>query len=184
MIYLVRHAHAVWTPDENRPLSARGAAGAERVAEVLGRCQIAALYASPAARAQQTLVPLAARLGLPIGTVHDLRERELGSQPVPESEFEATIRALWQAPGLALPGGESNDAAERRGVDVVRSLRARHGPEPIVLGTHGNLLALILHGFDPSIGFDFWQALSMPDIYALAIDEPAGVLIRREWRSA
>ena len=46
-MYLVRHAHAHWTPDEDRPLSARGRRDAERVAGVLCAYPIIALYASP-----------------------------------------------------------------------------------------------------------------------------------------
>jgi 2,3-bisphosphoglycerate-dependent phosphoglycerate mutase len=38
------------------------------------------------------------------------------------------------------------------------------------IGTHGNLLALLLNYFDPVIGFDFWSQLSMPDIYQLELD--------------
>ena len=35
IIYLIRHAHIFWTPDENRPLSAQGSRDAIRVADAL-----------------------------------------------------------------------------------------------------------------------------------------------------
>jgi 2,3-bisphosphoglycerate-dependent phosphoglycerate mutase len=54
---------------------------------------------------------------------------------------------------------------------VVRRLQGQHGAEQVVLSTHGNLLALILQGFDPTIDFAFWQALTMPDIYVLSFDQ-------------
>ena len=44
-------------------------------------------------------------------------------------------------------------------------LLERHPTEHIVLSTHGNLLALILQTFDPSVDFVFWKSLTMPDIY-------------------
>ena len=54
-LYLVRHAHAVWTPEENRPLSDRGRQDALRVADLLcaspHRAPITAVYASTARRA-------------------------------------------------------------------------------------------------------------------------------------
>ena len=36
VFYLIRHAHADWTPDEGRPLSERGQRDALRLAECLG----------------------------------------------------------------------------------------------------------------------------------------------------
>ena len=55
VFYLIRHAHATWTPDENRPLSERGQQDALRVADLLGGQPIAAIYASTMRRAQQTV---------------------------------------------------------------------------------------------------------------------------------
>jgi broad specificity phosphatase PhoE len=40
---------------------------------------VEAIYASPFARAQKTVEPLAARLGLPIVTVDEARERRIAS---------------------------------------------------------------------------------------------------------
>ena len=42
--YLVRHAHADWTPDENRPLSVRGSEDAIRVADVLQQYPLQVVY--------------------------------------------------------------------------------------------------------------------------------------------
>lgn len=173
VLYLVRHAHAEWSPDEDRPLSEQGRRSAQQVADLLGELPIAAIYASPARRARDTLAPLAARMGLPIQPVADLRERELARGPV--ADFEAAVRATWQDPHLAHPGGESNAAAQRRGLAAVRDILARHPHQHVVAGTHGNLLALIANGLDPGCGYEFWQSLTMPDIFQLAAD---GTLVR------
>lgn len=177
-LYLVRHAHAEWSPDEDRPLSRRGQADAQAVAERLAGLPITAIYASPAARARQTVAPLAARLGLSIDTEYDLRERELSGEPV--ADFPAAVRATWDDSAFHHPGGEANLAAQRRGVAVVERLAARHSQEAIVLGTHGNLLTLIVQQYDPAVGFAFWQGLTMPDIYRLEIG-PTGVRWGRVW---
>ncbi len=162
-LYLVRHAHADWSPDESRPLSARGQRDAEMVAEVLAAWPITAIYASSARRASDTVAPLARRLNLPIAVCDDLRERKLSDAPV--DDFLGAVRATWAEPERALPGGESNRAAQWRGLAVVRLIEERHPTGHVAVATHGNLLALILQHFDPSIGFDFWRSLSMPDIY-------------------
>ena len=179
VFYLVRHAHAGWTPDENRPLSGRGRADAERVADVLGGFPIAAIYSSPARRAWETFAPLAARLGLPIHVVPDLREHKLCDGAV--DDFFAAVRATWADPSLAHPGGEPNAAAQRRGVAAVQRLMERHPTDHVVLGTHGNLLALVLQHFDAGVDFAFWRSLTMPDVYELQVGMDGDASVRRLW---
>ena len=177
--YLVRHAHAEWTPDENRPLSGRGRADGEQVADVLGGIPIAAVYASPVRRARETVAPLAARLGLSIHILPDLRERELCNGAV--DDFFEAVKATWNDPSFAHPGGEPNAAAQRRGVAVVHRLQKRHPDEHVVLATHGNLLALVLQHFDARVDFAFWRSLTMPDIYALRVSVDSKASVHRLW---
>ena len=180
-IYLVRHAHADWTPDESRPLSARGEADALRLADLLEREPIAAVYASTSRRARDSTAPLAARKGLQVRELQDLRERELAAQPVGDLHFMDAVRATWDDPMFAWPGGETNQAAQQRGAAVVQEIVAGHPHEQIVVGTHGNLLALILQHYDPSIGFAFWQRLTMPDVYRLSFAPDGAPAIQRWW---
>jgi 2,3-bisphosphoglycerate-dependent phosphoglycerate mutase len=178
--YMVRHAHAEWTPDENRPLSAQGRADAGRVADILQRYPICAIYCSPYMRARQTIAPLAARLDLLVQTEPDLRERRLGD-PAAE-DFLQAVEAAWSDPSFAHPGGESNIAAQRRGLAAVQRLRERHPQGHVVLSTHGNLLALIVQGFAPEADYEFWRSLTMPDVYSLSLDCGDRAEIRRLWR--
>ncbi|NTU82153.1 MAG: histidine phosphatase family protein, partial [Chloroflexales bacterium] len=164
-LYLVRHAHASWTPDEGRALSSEGRAGASHVAALLCGEPIAAVYASKAQRTEQTVTPLAEALGLTVRTVKKLRERRLSAEPV--DDHAAAVAWCWAHPEAALPGGESNREAQRRGVKIIAELASRHAGEVIVVGTHGNLLALILQHFQPGVDYAFWRQLTMPDIYAL-----------------
>jgi 2,3-bisphosphoglycerate-dependent phosphoglycerate mutase len=178
-IDLVRHAHAVWTPDEARPLSPAGRQAADALADVLGSAPIAAIYSSPSQRAVETVAPLAKRIGLPIARVADLRERDLPGVPV--ADFEGLVRDLWSHPDEAPAWGESNAAARARGLAAVRGLLARHEGQHLVAATHGNLLALVVNGLDPAYGFDFWRGLSFPDAYRLSFDEDEVVRIERVW---
>jgi 2,3-bisphosphoglycerate-dependent phosphoglycerate mutase len=180
VFYLVRHAHADWTPDENRPLSHQGVRDACRVADLLQQRPIGAIYASPMRRARQTVAPLAARLGLPVQVEPGLQERRLGGGP--ELDFLQGVEATWRDPLLAHPGGESNATAQQRGLAVVRRLQERHAEAQVVLATHGNLLALILQGFDPAIDLAFWKSLTMPDVYALCLGQAGETTIERLWR--
>ena len=177
VFYLVRHAHAVWVDDENRPLSDEGQRGALRVAQVLRLYPLTAIYASPARRARQTVEPLAKLLGLPVHVAPELAERVLCAGAV--DDFDGAVRATWDNFAFAHPGGETNAAAQRRGVDLVRRLIAASPKGHVVLGTHGNLLALVLRHYDPDIGYPFWQSLTMPDIYRLEVRADHSAIIER-----
>ncbi len=164
-IYLVRHAQAEWwkAPDENRPLTKKGFEDAEQLSEILKSHPIDAIYSSPYTRARQTIEPTARRLGLEIHIKDDLRERKLGD--IGNEDFAAAVEKTWKNPDFAYPNGETNSAARKRAVNSVHQLRAKHPNENIALASHGNIIALILQAFDPTIDFDFWKSLSMPDVY-------------------
>jgi 2,3-bisphosphoglycerate-dependent phosphoglycerate mutase len=181
MIYLVRHAHADWSQDEGRPLSAEGLADAQRVADILEQHSIHAIYSSPYTRARQTVEPLAARLRLPIIEHPDLRERQLSAKPV--DDFSAAVTMLWKNPKFAFAGGESNAQAQQRGVTLIDEFTRYYGSESIVLATHGNLSALILQHFDSSVDFDFWQKMTMPDVYSFDPQTASEANIVRLWKT-
>ena len=179
-LYLVHHAHAEWTLDENRSLSVQGSKDANRVANTLYEYPISTIYSSPARRAVQTVTPLARWLGLSIHMEPDLQERRLG-----DGVFEDFFKALevtWQKPSFAYPGGESNIMAQKRGIAVVKRLLVQYPAQHIVLSTHGNLMALVLQTFDPTVDFMFWKSLTMPDVYKLDISKSGEGLIQRLWQ--
>jgi 2,3-bisphosphoglycerate-dependent phosphoglycerate mutase len=150
------------------------------VADILQHYPIGAIYSSPYQRARQTIASLANRLGLPVHIEPGLQERRLGNSST--GGFLRAVQATWQDPSFAHPGGESNGTAQRRGLAVVRRLQEQHVAEHIVLSTHGNLMALILQGFDPSVDHAFWKSLTMPDIYTLTLGRAGEAAIDRLWQ--
>jgi 2,3-bisphosphoglycerate-dependent phosphoglycerate mutase len=179
-LYLVRHAHAEWTPDENRPLSTQGSKDANRVVNTLYAYPISVIYSSPARRAYQTITPLARRMGLTIHMEPDLQERRLGDGVF--DDFFTAVEVTWQNPLFAHPGGESSVMAQKRGIAVVQRLLEKHPAQHIVLSTHGNLMALVLQTFDPSVDFMFWKSLTMPDVYKLNFSQSGKGLMQRLWQ--
>jgi 2,3-bisphosphoglycerate-dependent phosphoglycerate mutase len=178
-LYLMRHAHAVWTPDERRPLSPQGSQDAERVAERLAHLPIAAIYSSPSQRTIDTIMPLATRLRLEPMLIDDLRERDL--PPVLPEQFVRVVRDTWHEPHAAPHGGEANADAQSRGLAIIRGIVTQHRGAEVVVSTHGTLLALVLHGLDRSFGFEFWQQLSFPDIYSVSFENDRMIHVERVW---
>jgi len=180
IFYLIRHAHADWTTDEQRPLSSKGQKDAQRLTDLFCDIPISRIYSSPFQRARQTVAPLACRLKLPIHIEPDLRERKLGDEPSASDFFEA-VKQTWLDPYFTYPDGEANTAARDRGIAVVQRLLEEYPEAHLVLSTHGTLLALVLQHHDPQIDYVFWKALTMPDVYTLSVS-PGKPAISRLWQ--
>ncbi|MFZ1887362.1 MAG: histidine phosphatase family protein [Candidatus Binataceae bacterium] len=170
VVILVRHAEPV-SPgtagygEADRPLTAAGLAVAERLAETLAAEAPVAIYSSPYLRARQTVAPLARLRGLVIEEIADLRERLLSVDALPNWREE--LRRSWSDFAYAAPGGESGAGAQMRALAALEQIRQRHRIGTVVAASHGNLIALALNAFVPSIGFDFWAAIPMPAVYRI-----------------
>lgn len=173
-VILVRHAEAVpvGTPgmtDDDRPLSELGRHAAAELAEELDEWEVTAVYSSPYARALETVTVLARRRGMGVQVLDDLRERRLSVEP--HDAWRQTLEQAWSDADFALPGAETGRAAQRRATAMLDLLRARH-PDGgrLVIGSHGNLISLLLHALDPGVGFSFHMAMPTPAIYRIAHD--------------
>lgn len=173
-VLLVRHAEpvALGTPyvsDDDRPLTDAGRAAAADLAAELDGYELTAIYSSPYARALETIIVLAERRNLRVQVLDDLRERRLSVERL--QDWRVSLEAAWTDAELALPGGESGRDAQRRAIGILDLLRARH-PDGgrVVIGSHGNLISLMLQAFDPAVDFAFHMAMPMPALYRLTHD--------------
>ena len=173
-VLLVRHAEPVpvGTPDihdDDRPLTDAGRSAADELAAELDGWEVTAIYSSPYERAVQTVTVLAERRGLPVQLLEDLRERRLS--PEPHDEWRVTLERSWSDADFEFPGGESGRLAQRRAIAILDLLRTRHADGGrIVLGSHGNLISLVLQALQPEVGYDFHMAMPMPALYRLTHD--------------
>lgn len=135
-LYLLRHAHAgdpaAWDgPDEDRPLSKKGLAQAERLGRLLADAGFApdAVITSPSLRASQTAEIVAARLGRPVrvderlapgfdrGSLEDVL-RDAGDPPRAvlvghDPDFSDLLEALTDAPVRLRKGALARVDGER-----------------------------------------------------------------------
>lgn len=173
-VLLVRHAEPVpvGTPDvhdEDRPLTDAGRAAARELAAELDGWEITAIYSSPYARSVETVRVIAERRGMAVQLLDDLRERRLSTEL--HDGWRASLERAWTDAEYAMAGGESGREAQRRAVGTLDLLRVRH-PDGgrLLLGSHGNLISLILQALEPGVGFEFHMAMPMPALYRLTHD--------------
>ncbi|PGV68131.1 histidine phosphatase family protein [Bacillus cereus] len=168
-VYFVRHAHSTYTKEEReRPLSEKGHCDAENVTRLLKDKHIDAVISSPYKRAIQTVQGIANTCNLSIQLEEDLRERLLSKEPV--TDFNDAIQKVWEDWTFAYEGGESSNIAQRRAVICMQNILGKYKGKNIVIGTHGNIMVLLMNYFDPKYDFQFWKTLHMPDVYKLTFD--------------
>ncbi len=155
-LWLVRHGESTWNRERrfqgarDAELSERGRAQAEALARGLAGREFAALYTSPLRRARDTAAPCAAALGLAPTPVPELREVGLGDwEGVTVDEVVARdgdrYWAWLTAPAAhPPPGGEPMDAFQRRVCAAVARLAGRHPDAPVLVVTHGGVIAALL----------------------------------------
>src|SRR6267142_7160527 len=81
-VILVRHAEKMIVPTENKDpdLSPAGLSRAQELARMFGNAGISAIYATQYKRTQQTVKPLADKLGLPVTQVNSKNSAEVVRQ--------------------------------------------------------------------------------------------------------
>jgi len=180
-IYFVRHAHSTYTPEElSRPLSERGLKDAEKVTKLLSEYNITHVISSPYNRAVQSVEGIANLFQLNISIDDGFRERKLAHSSV--DNFDEVILKYWQDFDFSLLGGETGYVAQDRGVKSLKNTLDKCNGGNIAIGTHGNIMVLIMNYYDKKYNYNFWSNLAMPDIYKLSFENGGLVGVTRIWK--
>ena len=144
---------AEWTVSAPPPAASagpgRGAGrGPGRSGRAPRRPPVAAVYASPLERTRETAAPIAKALGLRVSTERGLLECDFGSWT------GADLRELAKAPewatvqrypsGFRFPEGESFVGMQRRMIETVAALCARHRGGTIVAVSHADPIKAVV----------------------------------------
>jgi broad specificity phosphatase PhoE len=152
------------------PLSDEGRRACEEFAGRLAEYHVTAMLSSPESKARETAAILAAQLGLTPGEDADLNEQRRENVPyLSRLDFEARIQRLFAEPDALVFGQETATRAYTRFAGAVERALAAHPAGDVALVTHGTVMTLYAErhaGVEP---FAFWQALTMPDLIALAV---------------
>lgn len=163
-ILFVRHAESVYVENQERSrgLTEAGKVDAFKIMKKW-TSNVDLFISSPYDRAIDTIRPLAEKLGKEILIEENLRERTMGNfKPL---AFKQAKEKLYIDSEFSFPQGESSMEAQTRALRVVLPLLERFQQKTLVIGTHGDILTLMLNYFDEKYDFEFWQSTSMPDLY-------------------
>ncbi len=173
-ITLVRHAQAdaAALDPAARPLTEEGRADARRLAEILRRDGVTALYSSDYARARDTLAPAAEALGLSLTVDPDLREWRAGALPKDRPFFDHA-RECWAHPDFCRGGGESFEGLTGRMRRALTRVRLACAGGHAAAASHGVAIAAVMRAFEPAFSFDDFLSLvpRAPFFYRMTFDE-------------
>jgi broad specificity phosphatase PhoE len=145
-------------------LSERGRGEAEWAAERLAKAKIAAIYASPLERAQETAGIVGRRLDLPVTVRGDLAELDFGEWTgLTFDEIRKDPRwQVWAAHRsvACIPGGETMREVQRRVVEAMMEMRETHPDDSIILVSHGDVLRAALM-FALAMPIDFYSRIEV-----------------------
>ena len=152
-ILLARHGESDWNAERrwqghaDRPLSERGRAQAQALAERLGHIALDAVYSSDLERAFDTASAVAGRQALDVVRLRDLREVDVGSwsgltRDEAAKRFPEAFER-WQRGETGWDDGETYEAMSLRVVDAIRRIAAAHPGETALVVAHGGPIRAI-----------------------------------------
>ena len=175
-LILIRHAAPAQDPNVPPPqwsLSEDGRAAARALAAKLTHLAPAAVVSSPEIKALETVRILTEGLGLEVETDPAFAELHRPKWPFSDTgTFEARVVALLETPHLSIDGAEpAGEAAARFSEGLFR-----HASRPLMVGTHGTILAAYLGLQTGGHDAEFWKSLRLPE--ALLLDDRGGLIER------
>lgn len=148
-IYFVRHAQRDFSIKDDRtsPLTDKGREDSKAVKDYLKDKEIDILYSSPYLRAVETLKPFSEYVGLPVHTVEDFRERNVGCWV---DDFNAHSAKEWADFNYKNENGESLLETQKRNIDALKTILKENTYKNIAIGTHGTALSTMINYYNPT----------------------------------
>lgn len=146
------------------PLTARGAADAERVADALAEEGIGAVFASPYRRSQETIAPFAARSGLEVVTDARLGEWFLSDAALAEIRDHAP--RIFADRDYRAPWSETAAEVWTRVSALLADVAASGARRP-VLACHGGILGAVLMNLADRFRPEDWAGFHQPTLVRL-----------------
>ncbi|UOQ84921.1 histidine phosphatase family protein [Gracilibacillus salinarum] len=184
IIYMIRHAESpfIYGRERIRGISEKGKQDSQKVTEIMSNKQIDIIFSSPYKRAVQTIEGIAHDKKMEINLIEDLRERQLkGDFKMPKEERLEAIEKSFQNHDYSLLDGESVNDVQNRAIPVIKELLLTYYGKQMIIGTHGNVMTIIMNYFNSKYGYGFWANTSMPDIYELVFSDFELDAVRRLW---
>lgn len=147
-------------------LDERGRRQAAALVQRFDGVRLTAVYSSPLERCVETMEPLAAARGLEIRTSDALVEMDAGDwtgRTLPSLRRTRLWETVQRNPSrFSFPGGESFVDAEARMLDEIERIVARHPRGRVAVGTHGDLVGMLVSHYTGAHLDQFQRVVAEP----------------------
>ena len=171
-LFLIRHGLTAVTGSrlygrtEGIHLDERGRRQAAALVERFAGVRLSAIYSSPLERCVETLEPLATARGLEMRTSDALIEMDAGDwtgRSLPSLRRTKLWDMVQRSPSrFHFPAGESFIDAEARVLDQIEQIVTRHPRGRVVVGTHGDLVRMLVSHYTGAHLDQFQRVLADP----------------------
>lgn len=151
--YFVRHGESegnaarVFTGQTDSPLTPRGRQQAQTVADELAKVKFDRIVSSDLSRTRDTAQVIAKRHGIPVETLPELREINVGDRTGTPFD-EARGLPNWSDDGfVAWPGGETLNQVVARTLGAIERLTKESPGKTILVVGHGGVNRILLSHF-------------------------------------
>ncbi len=152
-ILLARHGETDWNAERrwqghtDRPLTDRGRAQAQALAERLDGTELECVYASDLERARDTAAAVAERKRVELHLLPELREVDVGSwagltKTEAETRFPEAFER-WKNGHVGWTDGETYEEMTERVTGALRRIAADHEDAPVLVVSHGGPIRAI-----------------------------------------
>ena len=165
-VILVRHGETDWNKNArfqgqtDVPLSETGKEQAEKVGQRLAGEKISAIYSSDLSRAFETALAISRHHGLKIEKLKALREINFGQwegmsrQIILDEHGDLYQKWLDNPMETRTPQGENFTEVQKRALQALREIAAKHANETVVVVAHGGLIKAVICEY---LDGDFWE---------------------------
>lgn len=169
-LLLVRHAAPSISDDLSYwewPLSEEGRRSSVRAAKYIDGFQPKLICSSDERKARETAEIIADHTGIPIEIDPDLREHDRTGVPWRDaSTRQRELEKLFAEPAKIVFGRESAQQARQRFTRAIGRAFART-PGPLVVVTHGTVMALFLSALTGRAAIEIWSKLGLSAVAAV-----------------
>jgi broad specificity phosphatase PhoE len=152
-LLIVRHGETDWNAElrflghADPPLNETGRAQARALADELADVRADAIYSSDLTRARETAEMLGERLGLPVSTLRELREIDVGNwQGLTREEINARFPdayLAWRSGEPGWSGGETYDQLAARVLPALNRIARAHPEGRVIVVGHGGTIRTV-----------------------------------------
>ena len=141
------------------PLTPKGAADAEKLADRLEGEGIDAIFASPYRRSQESIAPFAARAGLEVAIDGRLQEWQIS--PTALADMKTHAPKMVEDRHYRAPWSETMDEVWARLVPALHAIRESGARKPL-LACHFGVLSIAMTHLSDGFGPKHWKLINQP----------------------